>query len=199
MVLDVRKHRPDDVVELSHAGFLFGPPILWGAHLLVLVRKVSDHVHSRGVQPQEERLSFALCFADELECVAEDFVVYGLHPLRTQRTIVLDFLPPDLAPPRLHGRVVSAGGPTVDQVAGAHGRFQTRRVVWVTRILHRVQVVEVPEELVETVHSRQERIPVSQVILAELPGGVAHRFQSGRNRWRLVGHSQRRSGLAHGR
>ena len=94
--------------------------------------------------------------------MVEDLVVYGLHPLRTQRTSVLDFLPADLAPPRLHGRVVSAGSPTVDHVAGAHRRFQTRGVVWVTRILHRVQVVEVAEELVETVHSQQERIPVSR-------------------------------------
>src|SRR5439155_17023395 len=51
LVLDVSKHRPHDVVKLRHAGFLFRPAVLGCAHLLVLVRKVSNHVHSRGVQP----------------------------------------------------------------------------------------------------------------------------------------------------
>ena len=42
------------------------------------------------------------------------------------------------------------------------------------RVLHRVEVVEVAEELVEAVHGRQELVEVAEVVLAELAGGVAH-------------------------
>ena len=42
------------------------------------------------------------------------------------------------------------------------------------RVFHRVEVVEVAEELVEAVHGRQELVAVAQVVLAELAGGVAH-------------------------
>ena len=43
------------------------------------------------------------------------------------------------------------------------------RVVGILGVLLGVQVVEVPEELVEAVHRRQERVPVAEVVLAELP------------------------------
>ena len=36
-----------------------------------------------------------------------------------------------------------------------------------------VEVIEVAEELVESVHRRQVFIEVAEVVLAELPGGVA--------------------------
>ena len=51
------------------------------------------------------------------------------------------------------------------------------RVVVGLRLLLGVQVVEVAEELVESVHRRQVRVAVAQVVLAELAGGVALRLQ----------------------
>ena len=48
-------------------------------------------------------------------------------------------------------------------------RSRACRVVGVLRVLLGVQVVEVPEELVEAVHGRQELVPVPEVVLAELP------------------------------
>jgi hypothetical protein len=44
-------------------------------------------------------------------------------------------------------------------------------------ILFGVQVVEVPEELVEAVRGRQELVAVPKMVLAELPGRVAHRLE----------------------
>ncbi len=41
------------------------------------------------------------------------------------------------------------------------------------RVFHRVQVIQVAEELVEAVDGGQELIPVAQMVLAELAGGVA--------------------------
>ena len=40
-----------------------------------------------------------------------------------------------------------------------------------------VEVIEVAEEFVESVHGRQEFVAVAEVVLAELAGGVAQRLQ----------------------
>jgi hypothetical protein len=49
------------------------------------------------------------------------------------------------------------------------------RVVGVLRLLLGVQVIEVAEELVETVVRRQHLVAVAEVVLAELAGDVALR------------------------
>ena len=59
---------------------------------------------------------------------------------------------------------------------------QILRVVGVRGVFHRVQVIQVAEELVEAVDGGQEFVQVAQVILAELAGGVALRFERGGNR-----------------
>ena len=46
------------------------------------------------------------------------------------------------------------------------------------RVFHRVQVVQISEEFVESVHSRQEFVAVAKVVLTELPRGIAHRFKA---------------------
>jgi hypothetical protein len=46
------------------------------------------------------------------------------------------------------------------------------RVIHIFRLFFRVEMIEITEELVEAVFSRQELILVAQVILAELPSGV---------------------------
>ena len=68
------------------------------------------------------------------------------------------------------------------------GEVLLGRVVVELGLLLGVEVVEVAEELVEAVHGRQELVAVAEVVLAELPGGVA-RAPSGR--WRSSGSSAR--------
>src|SRR6476469_3767430 len=46
-----------------------------------------------------------------------------------------------------------------------------------SRVFHRVEVIEVAEEFVEAVDGRQKLIEIAQVVLAELAGGVALRFE----------------------
>ena len=50
------------------------------------------------------------------------------------------------------------------------------------RVFHRVQVIQVAEEFVEAVNGGQELVAVAQMVLAELAGGVALRFERGGNR-----------------
>jgi hypothetical protein len=47
-------------------------------------------------------------------------------------------------------------------------------------------VVEVAEELVEPVDRRQVLVEVSEVVLAELAGGIAERLEQLGERWVLV-------------
>jgi hypothetical protein len=65
-----------------------------------------------------------------------------------------------------------------------------------TRVLHRVQVIEVAEEFVEAVDGGQERVQVAQMVLAELSGGIAHPFQDRRQRHGFRGQADRGAGLA---
>ena len=51
------------------------------------------------------------------------------------------------------------------------------RIVVVVRLFLGVEVVEVAEELVEPVNGRQMLVAVAEVVLAELPGGVAEVLQ----------------------
>ena len=45
------------------------------------------------------------------------------------------------------------------------------------RVFHRVEVIEVAEELVEAVDGGQELVAIAEVVLAELAGGVALRLE----------------------
>src|SRR5436190_19392704 len=64
------------------------------------------------------------------------------------------------------------------------------------RIFHRVQVIQVPKELVETVNRRQELIEIAQVVLAKLAGGIALRFERCGNRASLSWYTHFSTGLA---
>ena len=70
--------------------------------------------------------------------------------------------------------VILVGGPTVDHVARADFVQQFLRVGGVRRVFHRVEVIEVAEELVEAMDRRQELIEIAKVVLAELARGIAH-------------------------
>src|SRR5213078_1989513 len=59
-----------------------------------------------------------------------------------------------------------------------------------------VQVIEVPEELVEAMDSGKEFIKIAQMVLAELAGRVALRFERGGNRAGLSWYSDFGTGLA---
>ena len=64
------------------------------------------------------------------------------------------------------------------------------------RVFHRVEVIEVAEELVEAVDGRQKLVLVAKMVLAELTGGVAHRLQRRGNGHRLGGQAGGCAGLS---
>ena len=87
----------------------------------------------------------------------------------------------------------------MDHVARADLVLELGRVVGMGGIFHRIQVIEVAEELIEAVDGRQELVEVAQVVLAELARGIAHRFEDRRDGRRLRGMPIGRTRLADGR
>ncbi len=124
----------------------------------------------------------AACRSMKSSPCSSDLVVDRLHPLLRQRAGVLDLLPADPAEAPVLGRVVLIRRPRVDDAARAETLAETREVVVrrpvrLLRLLFRIQVVQVAEELVEAVHGRQVLVHVAEVVLAELPRRVAERLQ----------------------
>ena len=89
-----------------------------------------------------------------------------------------NFLLADLAPARLDCGVVDVSRPLCSRLRGPTLSFEICRIVGVTWIFHGVQVVQVPAEFIEAVHGRQKFVQVSQVIFAELAGGVTHGLEA---------------------
>ena len=155
---------PDDVVVVEHRVVVLrlptpGPSLARCLHM-------GAEVHVGRVEPHEPRSLGVLLAAHELQrCVAE-LLVTGLHALAGQRSGVLDPLRAVLVGPR-------ADHATRPEPLAEARELLLGRVVVVLRFLLGVQVVEVPEELVEAVRGRQELVLVAQVVLAELARGVA--------------------------
>ena len=94
------------------------------------------------------------------------------------------------------GRVVLIGRPAVNHVARADFVQQFLRIGGVRRVFHRVEVIEVAEELVEPVNRGQELVEITEVVLAELARGVAHGLEHGGDGAGLGGQSELGTRLA---
>jgi len=94
-------------------------------------------------------------------------VVHRFHAASAQLAGILDLLLATL--PHRGSTVESSTLFAHDgHVARAHLRPQILRIVWMTGVFHRVQVIEIAEELVEPVHRGQELVAIAEVVLAEL-------------------------------
>ena len=111
------------------------------------------------------------------------FVVDRLHALLGQWAGVFDRLLADLAEARIDGRIVDVGRLGAQHAARAELLTERRvlRIVLVLGLLLGVQMVEIAEELVEAVQRRQELVLVAEMVLAELPGGIAERLEQRRD------------------
>ena len=103
------EHLPDLLVVVDHGVVIGRLPAAGLAEAFLLGMR--EQVHVRRVQPYEERLAVLLLPLDEVGGRSDEFVVAGFHPLLGERTGVLDLLLADLAPARLHGRIILVGRP----------------------------------------------------------------------------------------
>src|SRR5262249_50965219 len=155
------------------------PSVLWCAHLFVLLGQVRHDMHPSWIEPEEKWLAILSCLVKKLQRVCQYLVVNCLHAFWAQFARIFDFLFSDFAPARLNCRTVDIRCPAVDHVARTNRCLECRWVVGMARVLHGVQVVQIPVELIETMHRRQELVSITEMVLAELPCCVAHRFKRG--------------------
>ncbi len=179
-LVELVQQRTDDVVVVDHRVVVGRLPAAGLPDALGL--RVGAEVHVGGVEPEEERGPCAGLAIDEVEPVLEDLVVDRLHPLLRQRPGVLDPLAAHAPVPLVLGVVVGVGRPRVQDAARAEALVEAREVllrgpVGRLRLLLGVEVVEVAEELVEAVDGGQVLVEVTEVVLAELPGGIAERLE----------------------
>ncbi len=163
-LVELLEHHADGVVVVDHrvvVESLLALPLVSFLH-------VRAKVHMGGVPPEEERLLRGVRFIHEREGVTVHLVVDGRHARARQRAGVLD----------------APAGEAVDHAARSEPLAERGilRIVGQLRLLLRVQVVQVAEELVEAMVGRQELVPVAQVVLAELAALVAERLQELRDR-----------------
>ena len=106
---------------------------------------------------------------------AEELLVDRLHALPGERSGVLDHLLADLAELLVDRRIVLVGRLALQHAARAESLSERRilRIVLILRLLLGIQVIEIAEELVESVNRRQMLVAIAEVILAELAGGIA--------------------------
>ena len=148
---------------------------------------MGSQVHMGEVHPHEERSARLVHPFDEIGRARGDVVVDRFHPRAGQRAGILDLLLADASPARLVLAVVHIGRETVDHTARAKtlcevgnvGRFW---IVGLLRVFLRIQMIEIAIKLVEAMNGRQELIAVTEMVLAELPGGVTKWLQHARYR-----------------
>ena len=170
------------LVELDHAVGIDPEP----GDAPGLGLQVREDVHAGRIEPDEEGATLRVRLADERHGLRQHLFVDRLHALPGQRSGVGD-------PLRAVG--VREG---VDDATRSVVALEVRVVgiVLVLRLLLGVQVVEVPEELVESVGGRQVLVAVAEVVLAELPAAIAERLEQRGDRGVLRLHAEVGTGQA---
>ncbi|MCY1498193.1 hypothetical protein D9M68_321760 [compost metagenome] len=125
---------------------------------------MGEQMHARRVHPGEERFLRLRLFLDELHRRGGRLVVDRFHAFAVERAGVLHL-------------AVGEGMQHAARRVGLEERGIVLRPVGPLGLLFGIQVIEVAEELVEAMSCRQEAVLVAEMVLAELPGGIAKRLQ----------------------
>ena len=156
-------------------------------------------MHACTVEPAEERLAGGLLSFHEVDGCGRGLVVDGFHPLLGQRPGIFDGLLADLAEAWIDRGIVAISRLAFQDAA----RTELGKVAWVLWIVRQfrlflgIEVVEIAEELIEAIHRGQRRVSITDMVLAELPGGVAKVLEQAANRGIKLAHAHRRAGKTH--
>jgi hypothetical protein len=154
-----------------------------------------EDMHARGVHVTEPGSTFLGLSLHEVEGRPHKLLVHCFHTLARKRTSVLNNLFADLAVFWIDGLVVFVGRLAPEDTA----RAKLLAKLWILGIVRifgfflGVEVIEIAEELIETMHCWQMLVAVAKMVLAKLAGGVAEVLQELCNRRILGTKAQRRS------
>ena len=133
----------------------------------------------RRIEPREERLLVPVRAVDEVERRCEKLLVHRLHAFLGKRAGVVAALLAPLAETRILARRIGDGRRASQDAARTEAQLELH-VLWIVGVLRLVlgvQVVEIAEELIETMNGRQKLVAVAEMVLAELSGHVALRLE----------------------
>ena len=144
---------------------------------------MGPHMHARRVEVAEPRRVGLVLAVDEIDRRADEFLVHRLHPFGVERPGVFDHLLADAPVGGIDGRIVGVAGFAFEYAARPELGPEPRilGVIRVLRLFLGVEMIEIAEEFVEAVYGRQIFVAVAEMVLAELPGGVAERLQGFRD------------------
>src|SRR5208282_5184168 len=155
-------------------------------------------MHSRRVVPEEERLVRFDLLLHPAKCACSDFLIDGFHALLGQRTCVFNRLLAYSAKAWIRRWVILVSRQAMEHASGPKSLQEPRllRIVGQFRFFFGVKVIEIAEELVKSMHGRQEFIPIAEMVFAKLTGGIAERLEHvgdgrvfGLKSYRRAGHS----------
>ena len=174
-LIDLVQHFSDLLVVGHHPIAVVILPAL----ATVLGSKVSPYVHRCRVVPEEERLVGLDLLLHPADSVCGDFLIHGFHPLLGERTAVLNNLFAYSAKAGINSRIILVRCKAMEHAARAEMLPECRvlGIVRQFRLLFSVQVIEVTEKFVKSMHGRQVFIAIAEMVLAELAGGVADGLQ----------------------
>ncbi len=126
---------------------------------------------------------------------AEELLIHGLHAFLGERARVLDRLLADLAELLVDCRIVLVGCLAFQHAARTVFLSERRvlRIVRIVGLFFGIEVIEVAEELIESVNGGQMLVAVAEVVLAELAGGIAEILHELPNRGILEAEPERRA------
>jgi len=146
---------------------------------LILLGAVSAEVHGRGVIPEEERLVILIGLIDKTKRSFGYFFINGFHAFLGEGARVLDLLPSLTVRQTVHH--ASGAEPLLE--------FRIFWIIGIFRLFFSIQVVEVTEELIETMHRRQILILIPKMVFTKLAGSIPQRFQQFRDGRVFIGHT----------
>ncbi len=169
-IVDLLQQITDVAVEFDHPVRVQAVPGL--AHRRRL--QMREHVHARGVEVAEPRHVLFRLALHEVEGGGQELLVHRLHPLSGQWAGVLDGLLSNLPEHRIDGRIVLVRRLALEDAAGSESGLElgVLGVVDILGLFLGVEVIEVPEELIEAMHRRQVLVAIAEMVLAELAGRV---------------------------
>ena len=120
-------------------------------------------MHAGRVPPKKERLVRFCLPLHEIECARCELLVDCLHTLTSEWPGIFD----------------SSVRERLDDTARPELPFELwiLRIVLMFRLFFGVEMIQVPEKLIEAVVRRQMLVQIAQMILAELPSGIAMRLE----------------------
>jgi hypothetical protein len=132
-------------------------------------------MHPAWIEPHKEGLLVAVCPIDEIRRSCQEFLVDCFHALFGERTSIFALLLTPGTEPGIVARRVGRDCSALHHATRPKLRLERwiLRIVRIFRFIFGIQMIEVAEELVETMHGGQEFIAIPEMILAELSGRVS--------------------------